>query len=272
MTDANSPVYTTDNDDSTKLRNFLTDFGEEAPPLNGWFCDPRLMATYVYLTDEERVVFAKNELKYVVKQVSTFKFTGQANRQQFDLDITNPVTRLITVPRRTDAVDYRNDWSNFTNWMTNRPPYIPTPGIPPWIVNIYASGRLLPQGQRDIIRHVRIIGDGNEIQEEKTADYYKWVTPWRYAAGGASQTVAPNNFAARTGIEENPLVIPFSLTSPEFQHNGSNNASLIRKFQLEIDFWPLPIEPEYLYDLIVYAETINWVIISGGMGGLKYAL
>jgi hypothetical protein len=273
MTDVNSPVYTSDEDDKMNIRHFLTDFIESAPALNTWFFDPRLTTTYIYLTDEERKAFVSKELQYTIRQISPFHFSAQMNRQQFQLDITNPITRLIAVPRRTDAMPYRNDWSNMTNWIqSTAPPYIKTPGIDPWIVNIYATGRLIPQGQRDIIRNLRLLGDGNELQEEKRAEYYKLITPWKYASGGASQTVTPVNFAGRLGVEENPLLIPFSMTSPEFQPNGSINASRIKKFQVEVDFWPLPLEPEYLYDLSIYAETINWVIIVGGTGGLKYAL
>jgi hypothetical protein len=268
---ANSPVYQDYYEEAATIRHFLTDFTETAPALNTWFFDPRITATYIYLTDEERNVFVKNELQYIVRQVSTFNFNGQANRQQFDLDITNPITRLLLFPRRSDSI-YRNDWANITNWITNKPPYIPTPGIPEWIVNVYSSGRVLPNSQRDIIRALRILGDGNELQEEKSIDYYKWITPWKYSTGSASQTNATNNFLTRNGLEENPILIPFSLTSPEFQPNGSINASRIRKFQLEVDFWPLNPEPEYLYDLTIFAETINWIIIIGGTGGLKFAL
>ncbi len=271
LVDVNSPIYAEENDPAAEIRQFLTDIGTSAPPLNTWFFDPRLMATYVYLTDDERKVFVSKEINYLVRQVTSINFAAQANRQQFNLDITNPITRLLVVPRRTDTI-HRNDWSNMTNWITNKPPYIPTPGIPQWAVNIYSSGRLLPQGQRDIIRNIRMLGDGNELQEEKKVDYYKWITPWKYAAGGASQTVAPTAFNGRLGIEENPILIPFSLSSPDFQPNGSINASRIRKLQLEVDFWPLPTEPEYMYDITVYAETINWVVIVGGNGGLKYAL
>jgi hypothetical protein len=67
-------------------------------------------------------------------------------------------------------------------------------------------------------------------------------------------------------------IISFALTSPGEQPSGSVNASRIRLFQVEINPYPLPINSTYKYDLIIYAETINFFIVENGNGGLKYAL
>jgi hypothetical protein len=62
------------------------------------------------------------------------------------------------------------------------------------------------------------------------------------------------------------------LSSPSTQPCGSVNASRIRNFQIEVDVYPLPVNTNYVYDLNVYVENINFLVIDGGMGGLKYAL
>jgi Large eukaryotic DNA virus major capsid protein len=64
----------------------------------------------------------------------------------------------------------------------------------------------------------------------------------------------------------------FALNSPNTQPCGSVNASRIRNFQIEVDVYPLPVNTNYVYDLNVYVENINFLVIEGGMGGLKYAL
>jgi hypothetical protein len=67
-------------------------------------------------------------------------------------------------------------------------------------------------------------------------------------------------------------VYNFALGSPTTQPSGSVNASRIRNFQVEVDVHPLPTNTNYVYDLNIYVENINFLVIESGMGGLKYAL
>jgi hypothetical protein len=64
----------------------------------------------------------------------------------------------------------------------------------------------------------------------------------------------------------------FALHSPTTQPAGSINASRIKNFQVELDLFPLPVNTNYVYDLVIYVENLNWFVVEGGMGGLKYAL
>lgn len=252
----NNPTYNTIDSSDTLINNFLVDIGFTAPPLNTWDFQPRFMATYVWLTDEERKVFGSTPLNYLVYQVQIYKAPPFSNRQLFDLNAHNPATRLLIGAERSDTW-YRNELVNFTNWWTKSPPYNATPNVPPWVNYIYATGRGVPQGQRNIINTLRVIGDGNELQEEKSAAYFEKITPWKYATG-----LPPPGL----------LLYPFSLHSPTVQPSGSINCSRIRLFELDVNPWPLPQDTNYVYDLTVFIETINWFTVSGGMGGLKYAL
>jgi hypothetical protein len=252
----NNPSYGTTDTSECHINNFLVDIGQPPPPLNTWDFQPRFQATYVWLTDEERKVFGDTALNYLVQQVQIYKAPPFFSRQLFDLNAHNPATRLLIAPKRSDAW-YRNDVANYTNWWIKTPPYNATPNVPPWVNYIYATGRIVPQGQQQIINTLRIIGDGNELQEEKTAAYFQKVTPWKYANG-----LPP------TGL----LLYPFSLHSPTTQPAGSINCSRIRLFELDVNPWPLPQNTNYVYNLTVFVESINWFTVSGGMGGLKYAL
>jgi hypothetical protein len=60
--------------------------------------------------------------------------------------------------------------------------------------------------------------------------------------------------------------------SPGIQPQGSINSSRIKVFQLDVNVYPLPANTFYQYDITVYVESLNWVTIASGMGGLKYAL
>ncbi len=116
----------------------------------------------------------------------------------------------------------------------------------------------MPNAQREIVRGLRVVCDGNELQEEKQADYFAQIVPWKYMGGATTNT----------GL----VVYPFSLSSPGVQPVGSLNASRIRSVQLDMNVWPLAPTANYVYDITVYAETMNWLLIKSGYGGLRYAL
>ena len=108
-----------------------------------------------------------------------------------------------------------------------------------------------------MIRAVRILCDGNEIQEQKHIDYFTKVSTYRYAKG-----------IGQDGLP----IYAFQLHSPSAQPTGSINSSRIKNFQIEVDVFPLPANTTYSYDLNIYVENINWFEVASGMGGLKYAL
>ena len=175
---------------------------------------------------------------------------------------------MIIMPRRSDSLLYRNQTANFTNWINPlKPPFIAT-GIPPpgyptptqWPPNvnlISATGNFVLNGQRSIMRALTVLGDGNQLQEEKPLEYFTQVVPWKYL----------------TGIPDPELLVyPFGLQSPSTQPDGSINSSRIKLFQVDLNVNPLPVNSFYTYDITIYVESLNWVSISSGTGGLKYAL
>jgi hypothetical protein len=115
----------------------------------------------------------------------------------------------------------------------------------------------LPQGQLNILRTLRVLSDGNEIQEEKPIEYFTKIVPWKSLKGQQNTMVPVYNFA---------------LHSPNTQPSGSLNASRIKNFQVEVDVWPLPPNTTYVYNLTIYVDSLNYFVVEGGMGGVKYAL
>jgi hypothetical protein len=241
------------------INNFLTDIGTPIPLLNTWDLQPRIQMTYVYLRDEERTKFSSESLRYLVRQVSTYRFDNINSRQFVELDTHNPIERLILLPRRSDSMLYRNQIDNFTNWINpNKPLFISSGGGWPGNINLTsATGTLVLNGQQEIIQSLTILGDGNPLQEEKPISYFTQVVPWKYLKG------VP---------DPNLVVYPFSLMSPTTQPQGSINASRIKSFQIDLNVFPLPANTFYQYHVTVYVESLNWVTVSSGMGGLKYAL
>lgn len=252
----NIPEYFKTTSPQDNINNFLVDIGYTTPALNTWFLNPRLQCTFVYLAGDERNVFATKPLSYVLPQVMYIPNDGIIQRTTFDIDLHNPLTRLIMIPRRSDWI-YRNDISNFTNWYTY--PFAPfnlTTSAAPGLSGLM-SGRLILNSQKDIIRALRILCDGNEIQEEKPVDFFTKINPFRYTSG-FTQAELP--------------FYTWALTSSKTQPSGSLNASRVRNLQIEVDFWPLPVNTTYTYSLGMYAESINFFVVASGNGGLKYAL
>lgn len=255
------------------INNFLTDIGTPIPLLNTWPLRPRIQMTYVYITDEERTQFSKQSLQYVVRQVTTYSFPELATRRFVELDTHNPIERIIVVPRRSDSVLYRNQIDNFTNWVNPQNnvffgsglvtsngvalPTYPTSLWQPTINATQSTGIVILNGQREIMQTFSILGDGNPLQEEKPMEYYSQLVPWKYLTGTP---------------DSNLIIYPFSLNSPGFQPQGSINSSRIKVFQLDLNVYPLPANTFYQYDITVYVESLNWVTVASGMGGLKYAL
>jgi hypothetical protein len=254
--DANNPAYGVVQDASGQLSNFLVDIGYTTI-LNTWFLNPRIQSTYVYLADEERQTFAKQPLTYVFPQVMKIPYEGIfQNKRTLDLDIHNPITRLIFSTRRSDSI-YRNDFSNFTNWYTY--PYAPLKQTVGAIFSLRTgatSGLLIANSQKDIIRSIRILCDGNEIQEQKPTDFFTKISPFRYTSGITNGEIP---------------IYTWAITSSKIQPSGSLNASLVKNLQAEIEFHPLPLGTNYTYNLTIYVESINFLVIASGSGAPKYA-
>jgi hypothetical protein len=152
---------------------------------------------------------------------------------------------------------YRNNIANFTNWWN----YPQRPKNPTQIsqgqINANATGVVVPNTQLDIIQGLRVLSDGNEIQELKPTPFFTNITPYKYLSGGANRHIP---------------VYSFELHSPTIQPAGSLNSSRIRKFQLDLQVFPLPANSSYIYSINVYVENLNFFIVESGMGDNKYAL
>lgn len=239
------------------MNNFLVDIGYTKPAFNNWPLDAQIQTTYIYLTDEDRKVFSASPLSYLYQEVQVFPFNGLYNRQLLDVECHNPVSRLLFLTRRSDTT-YRNDFGNLTNWYDYpNTPFNPTPATTNYFKNSFSSGLLIPQGQKQIIRAIRVLADGNEIQEEKLVDYFTGITPFKYLTGDSDDLIP---------------VYSFTLNSPSSQPAGSINTSRIRNFQVELDVYPLPVNTTYTYNLNLYVESYNWLEVVGGMAGKRFAV
>jgi hypothetical protein len=191
----------------------------------------------------------------MVKQITKFSNLNISSRQYYNLYTQNTIPRILVVPRRTDAVRYRNQWTNYTNWY--RYPIAPfLPSNNP-IGGVGSTGVLVPGTQLDLIQQMRVLADGNEIQEIKPLSFYREQTSWANSEG----QLPPDGLA----------IYSFSLENSKWwKPSGSLNSSRTKNLQLDIQPYPLIQSTNYLVDYFIYVETINWFVVEAGMGGLKF--
>jgi hypothetical protein len=93
---------------------------------SGWFPDVNLNCTYSFLSNDESRIFAKNEQKYLFKQVNEKIFYNVTGSNKVDLDSLGLISNWMFYFQRSD-VNLRNEWTNYTNWPYN---FLPSDIIP----------------------------------------------------------------------------------------------------------------------------------------------
>ena len=274
-------LYGSYTDISGAMRYFLTDISGGVPVYDGWPLNATLEGVYGFVTETERKVFATKPLKFIVRQMQQFVYSGIANRATYRLDVHNVATRIVYFARRSDAVLYRNQYTNLTNWIypqgSNRPVAYPVLGEIPH--EVYVNGVLMPIGraglnipglQRRILRNVFLTGNGQPFFDSEDSSYFTEYTPYRYLKGYGAPF---SDFGLAAQSEMWPIhTYSFALNGSDIsQPSGTLNTSRIDRLEMDVDVEPIPTLANYTYDLYVFVETINFLEITSGMGGLKFA-
>jgi len=272
-----------------------------------WSADINLNCTYCFLSDDESTLFAKNEQKYLIKQIYEKPFYNITGQNRIDLESLGMVISWMFYFQRSDA-NLRNQWSNYTNWPyeymphditpaptegnypnpdTNSTSY-PTlgPGLEPngTLSGLYTTGIYNPQNIKSILVAMGILLDGQYRENILPADVYNFVEKYVRTAGFAPSGLYCYNFCLNTD--------PFSL-----QPSGAMNMSRFTNVQLEFTTISPPVDPyaqvlticdpttgdivginkptwriyDYNYNMYLMEERVNMVIFVGGNAGLLYA-
>jgi hypothetical protein len=261
--------YEVYDDPTGSLRHFFTDAGEPIPVQDGFVMNAHLEGNYVYLTEREQTMFAARELWALVHQVQTFTFPNTVTRKKLDLDAHGVTHRILFYGRRSDAIPFRNDYTNLSNWKSlGQAPYWPITGAP-----MPNSGLLMPYTQRDILRSARLICAGNELFEEKPADFFEVHTPYTTMTGGGTSGLTAGSNVRPPDVFGPLYHIPFALRSSDHdQPSGSLNMSRLREIQLEVETWPVDPDGTYTYDFTVFVESMNIIKYLNGMAGMGFAV
>ena len=271
-----------------------------------WNSDINMNCTYCFLSNDESRLFAKNEQKYLFRQVHERVFYNVTGQNKVDLDSLGLVSGWMFYFQRSDA-NLRNEWSNYTNWPYNympdgeepaptegpypnpEPPYTPAtlgPGTNPdgSLSGLMISGVYNPQNIKDILVGLGILLDGQYRENILPAGVYNYIEKYTRTAGNAPEGLYCYNFCLNTS--------PY-----DSQPSGSMNMNRFTNIQFEFTTITPPLDPlaqvlticdpdtgeivginkptwrifSYNYNLYVMEERINMVTFVGGNAGLTFA-
>lgn len=267
-----------------------------------WFADINLNCTYCFLSDDESNIFAKNEQRYLIKQIYEKPFYNITGSNKINLESLGMVSSWMFYFQRSD-VNLRNQWSNYSNWQFETMPYGPEPvpipeggqysdasssgpGINPNgdPSGLYISGTYNPQNLKSILISLGILMDGQYRENNLPAGVFNFVEKYVRTAGFAPSGLYCYNFC----LDTNPQTL---------QPSGAMNMSRFTNIQLEFNTITPPADPyaqvltvcdpatgdivginkptwriyTYNYNLYLIEERINMVVFVGGNAGLLYA-
>ena len=267
-----------------------------------WNSDINLNSTYCFLSNDESQLFAKNEQKYLMKQVYEKIFYNITGQNKVDIESLGMVTSWMFYLQRSDA-NLRNEWSNYTNWPYN---YLPSdlipastfgsypiigygnvgPGVNPdgTLSGLYITGDYNPQNAKEILLGLGILLDGQYRENVLPAGVFNYLEKYTRTEGNAPEGLFCYNFCLNTS--------PFDM-----QPSGAMNMNRINNIQFEFITISPPVNPmaqslsicdpstgtiiginkptwniyDYNFNLVVFEERINVVTFVGGNCALQYA-
>jgi hypothetical protein len=270
-----------------------------------WNVDINLNCTYCFLSNDEAELFAKNEQKYLFKQIYEKPYFNITGQNKIDLDSIGMVISWMFYFQRSD-VNLRNQWSNYTNWAYNYMPQDITPALTsgdvpnpdpsgnPFIgpgINsdgnpsgLYITGVYNPQNIQYILIALGILLDGQYRENMLPSGVYNFIEKYVRTSGNAPPGLYCYNFCLDTN-QMNP------------QPSGAMNMSRFSNVQFEFTTISPPIDPyaqvlticdpttgdivginkptwriyNYNYNLYLIEERVNMVTFIGGNAGLMYA-
>ena len=270
-----------------------------------WNADINLNCTYCFLSNDESEVFAKNEQRYLFKQVYESPYYNVTGANRVYLDSLGMVISWMFYFQRSDA-NLRNQWSNYTNWPYNYMPQDvspaptagdvsnPNPAGPPQLgpglnpdgtlSGLFTTGVYNPQNIQYILVAMGILLDGQYRENILPSGVYDFIEKYVRTAGNAPRGLYCYNFCLNTD--------PF-VTQP----SGAMNMSRFTNIELEFTTITPPVDPyaqvlticdpqtgdiiginkptwriyDYNFNLYVIEERINCIVMLGGNAGLLYA-
>jgi hypothetical protein len=260
-----------------------------------WKADVHLLGTYVFLGQDERRIFAAQEHKILLKQIYTYDFLDVNGSRIVEIESKDMVSNYMWRFRRSDAY-LRNEWSNYTNWPYNNiiPQSLQDFNIPsmPNPSNFNITGNIgipgintqYPINLKEIMIDLGITMDGVYRESVLPAGVYEYVEKYMRSTGDAKDGIYLYNFCLDSNrrtyqpsgamnvnkfkkvfFEFNTIEAPLDLSGSNIEYicDLEGNAIGFRKTVAQLN--------EYSFDLRIFEERYNIMVIQGGRCGLMHA-
>jgi hypothetical protein len=220
-----------------------------------WNADVHLVATYCFLSEDERKKIALEDQVYLVKDIFEYKFENIVGSKTVTLTSNGMIANWMWYLQRND-VNLRNEWSNYTNWPYRELPndifpapagvtkvngeeypvlgqdgtyYNTGPGTHPpenrQLVGIntgyYVSGQFSQENIQDIMVSMGINLNGVYRENVLPSGIYQYMEQYSRSNGSGQRGLYCYSFGLNTS--------PF-----EYQPSGAMNLSRFKDINLEI--------------------------------------
>jgi hypothetical protein len=263
--------------------------------------DVHLVATYVFLSKEEREWFSSQSHVYLVKDILQYNFLNITGTQRLKLMSSNGmVSGWMFYFQRNDA-NLRNEWDNYTNWPyknipddikespltdinnpTNLGPFVNPNGF---TTGFYITGDLNIDNVKNILVSFGVVLDGDYRENTLPAGVFSYIEKYKRTKSGSKDGLYIYSYSLNTDIFD-------------YQPSGAINMSNFKNIQLEITTivpkvsennanynvicdlcgnaiginktnWKLY---NYNYNCVIFEERYNVLSIVDGTVGMQYAL
>ena len=269
-------------DDNQKLVYFLQKDHTNINKEMEWNLDIHIISTYYFLDEKERKEIAKRDHKYLVKDMFQHNFKYLHGPSVLKLDTRGLVSNFQFRCRRSD-VDKRNEWSNFSNYEYFHEKYPPTKKTTE--NSDYAD---YPDDEpyyryEEIIQDFKLVMDGNDRENTLDSGILQYIEPYTRSKGCGKNGVYYYNFTTNTDLSEYQPHgamnmdkfedIHFHVNTIEPPINEDSNVTVVCDTEGEVIGVDQKTQDmfEYTFDLDVYEERYNIIIINNGMIGTFFA-
>jgi hypothetical protein len=262
--------------------------------VTNWNADIHLMATYCFLSDDERAVFAAGTQMYLIKDVFEYELPNIVGSNKMKLTSTGMVSSWMFYLQRNDAF-MRNEWSNYTNWpYSGKPANItllrdeisgfPLTNPDGTETSIFYTGDFNVDNKKEILLTAGVVLDGDYREQSFPAGLYGFIEKYVRTPSNAKDGIYCYNFCLNTDIMQ-------------YQPSGAMNLSKFRTIELEFTTYVPPIDPtrsqfnvicningdpigvskqnyrlyEYNFNIVLFEERYNVLSFIAGNAGMLYS-
>ena len=268
-----------------------------------WDADIHLISTYIFLDKEEQRVMAQNSHKILFKQVHIHKFNDNTGSNIVEIESKDLVSNYMWRFRRNDAFK-RNEWNNYTN-----KPYLDIPAqflklfdITKMISSDYGiSTNQYPKGwntfitgnsdttdpnrtETNILQDMGIVLGGVYRESVFDSGVFNYIEKYNATTGNAKDGLYCYSFGLNSNRKEyqpngsmnlnrfKTINFEFNTLVPKFSAEGSIEEYICDTSGNPISFRKnLASLYDYTYDLVIFEERYNVLMIQSGRCGLLHA-